>query len=200
LLDRVREATAHDPALVFADIVIRNGARLAERVAARRQHLRLAYYRDDSFLPFFPTACLAVRRLALEAVDGFRALESGGDADLCWRVQLAGYTGLQEIDEPLMEWRPRTSVVSLVQQWAKYGRSNALLRHEYRSSGATAPAPQSSVRLLAIYARRILRGLGRTRFRDAPVSLLDGLIDFARDVSYGTTMRRLRRESRGAEA
>lgn len=200
LLDRVREAAAHDPALVFADIVIRPGTRLAERVAARRQHLRLAYYRHDTFLPFFPTACLAVTRVALEAVDGFRVLESGGDADLCWRVQLAGYTGLQEIEEPLMEWRPRTGVRSLVQQWAKYGRSNALLRHAYRSNGATAPEPRSSVRLVAIYGRRTLRGLRRTRFRDAPVTVLDALVDLARDLSYGATMRRLRRASRGVQA
>jgi glycosyltransferase involved in cell wall biosynthesis len=200
LLDRLREAASHDPALVFADIVIRPGGRLAERVAARRQHLRLAYYRDDSFLPFFPTACLAVRREALEAVEGFRGLESGGDADLCWRVQLAGFTGLREIDEALMEWRPRTDVVSLVQQWAKYGRSNALLRHEYRSRGATAPPPQSNIRLVAIYGRRTLRALRRTRFRDAPVTVLDALVDLARDISYGTTTRRLRRESRWLEA
>jgi glycosyltransferase involved in cell wall biosynthesis len=200
LLDRVRDAASDDPALVFADIVIRTGGRLAERVAARRQHLRLAYYRDDSFLPFFPTACLAVKREALEAVGGFRGLESGGDADLCWRVQLAGFTGLREIDEQLMEWRPRTRVVSLVQQWAKYGRSNALLRHQYRSRGATAPAPQSSVRLVAIYGRRTLRALHQTRFRDAPATVLDALVDLARDISYGTTARRLRKDSRGLEA
>jgi glycosyltransferase involved in cell wall biosynthesis len=200
LLDRVRSACAQDPALVFADIVIRSGGRLAERVAAERQHLRLAYYRDDSFLPFFPTACLAVKRAALEAVGGFSALESGGDADLCWRVQLAGFGGLGEIEEPLMEWRPRSDVASLVRQWAKYGRSNALLRHQYRSRGATAPAPQSSARLVAIYGRRTLRALRRARFRDAPVTLLDALVDLARDISYATTTRRLQRESRGLEA
>lgn len=199
LLDRVREAVSDDPALVFADIVIRPGRRLAERVAAQRQHLRLAYYRDDAFLPFFPTACLAVKRSALEVVDGFRALESGGDADLCWRVQLAGFSRLREIAEPLMEWRPRTEAVSLVRQWAKYGRSNALLRHDYRSRGATAPSPQSSIRLLAIYGRRTLRTLLRSRFRDAPVTLLDALVDLARDIAYGATTRRLRRESRGLE-
>ena len=77
LLDRVREAAGTDPALIFADIVVRPGRRLAERVAAQRQHLRLAYYRDDSFLPFFPTACLGVQRSALETVDGFRVLASG---------------------------------------------------------------------------------------------------------------------------
>lgn len=200
LLDRVREASAKNPDLIFGDIVIRPGARLAERVAAGRQHLRVAYYQNDTFLPFFPTACLAVKRTVLNAVDGFRTLESGGDADLCWRIQLAGYRDLHEITEPLMEWRPRSDIRSLVQQWAKYGRSNALLRHEYGPQGATAPPPQATARLIAIYVRRTLGRLHRSRFRDAALILVDACVDLARDISYGRTMRRLRRDLRRLEA
>ena len=200
LLDRVRAAAAQNPALIFGDIVIRPGARLAERVAAGRQHLRVAYYRNDSFLPFFPTACLAVKRTALDAVDGFRTLESGGDADLCWRIQLAGYRELHEIAEPLMEWRPRSDIRALVEQWSKYGRSNAQLRHEYGPQGATAPPPQATARLLAIYARRTLRILRRNQFRDVALILVDAWVDLARDISYGRTMRRLRRDVRRLEA
>jgi glycosyltransferase involved in cell wall biosynthesis len=199
LLDRVREAASHDPALIFADIVVRPGTRLAERVAAGRQHLRLEYYREDSFLRFFPTAGLTVKRAALDAVDGFRVLESGGDADLCWRIQLSGFRELHEIEEPLIEWRPRSDVRSLVGQWAKYGRSNAQLRHEYRSRGATAPEPQSTPRLIAIHTRRTLRALRRGRFRDASVVLVDAVVDLARDLSYARTLRGLRRDSLPAE-
>lgn len=192
LLDRVRQAAGHDPALIFADIVVRPGRRLAERVAEQRQHLRVAYYRDDTFLPFFPTAGLGVKRAALDAVDGFRVTESGGDADLCWRIQLAGFRDVKEIGEPLIEWRPRTEVRSLVEQWAKYGRSNAVLRHAFRGSGATAPEPQPTLRLLAIHVRRALRMLRRGRLRNVSVILVDSTIDLARDVSYGRTMRALR--------
>jgi len=193
LLDRVRAAASQNPGLIFVDIVVRSGNTLAERVAAGRQHLRLEYYRSDSFLRFFPTAGLAVERVALEAVDGFRVLESGGDADLCWRIQLAGFRGLNEVEEPLIEWRPRSDVLSLVQQWAKYGRSNAQLRHAYGSQGAVVPPPQSTVRLSAIHLRRTLRALRRTRFRAVPVTVVDGLVDLAQDVSYGRTLRDLRR-------
>lgn len=192
LLDRVREAAANDPALIFADIVVRPGQRVAERVAAQRQHLRVAYYRDDTFLPFFPTAGLGVKRAALGAVGGFRVTESGGDADLCWRIQLAGFRDVEEIEESLIEWRPRTEIRSLVQQWAKYGRSNALLRHSFRASGATAPEPQPTVRLIAIHARRTLRTLRRERLRNASVVLVDAAVDLARDISYGQTARALR--------
>ncbi len=200
LLDRVREAASKGPALIFADIVVRPGTRLAERVAAERQHLRLEYYRDDSFLRFFPTAGLTVKRAALDAVDGFRVLESGGDADLCWRIQLSGFRELEEIQEPLIEWRPRSDVRSLVQQWAKYGRSNATLRHEYASQGAITSTPQPTLRLVAIHTRRTLRALRRARLRDASVILVDVILDLARDVSYGRTLRRLRRDARRSES
>lgn len=200
LLDRVREVASTDPALIFADIVVRPGRRLAERVAAQRQHLRLAYYRDDSFLPFFPTACLGVKRAALETVDGFRVLKSGGDADLCWRIQLAGFRERREIPEPLMEWRARRDVRSLVQQWAKYGRSNAQLRHEYRSRGATAPAPQPTLRLVAIHTKRTFLALSRSRLRDTSLILVDAAVDLARDISYGRTLRGFRREPQRPES
>ncbi len=45
----------------------------------------------DAAGPYFPTANLAVRRTALEAVDGFdNELAAGEDTDLAWRVQEAG--------------------------------------------------------------------------------------------------------------
>ena len=156
----------------------------------------MAYYREDTFLPFFPTPGLGVKRAALDAVDGFRVLESGGDADLCWRIQLAGFRDVEEIAEPLIEWRPRTRIRSLVQQWAKYGRSNALLRHDFRASGATAPEPQPTLRLIAIHVRRTMRTLRRERLRNASVVVVDAIVDIARDISYGQTMRALRSDPR----
>jgi glycosyltransferase involved in cell wall biosynthesis len=201
LLDRIRDATSRGPHLVFAEIVVRSGSRLAERVAAERQHLSLAYYRrTDPFLPFFPTACLAVKRESLQAVDGFRVVESGGDVDLCWRVQLAGFQETEELREPLVEWRPRTGVRSLVQQWAKYGRSNAWLRHEYRSRGAKPQSPVPTARLTAIHARRSLRSLRRRGVADAPEVFLEATIDLAFGISYGRATRSLRRTAQRSGA
>jgi glycosyltransferase involved in cell wall biosynthesis len=201
MLDRVRAATEPDPHLIFTEIRVRSGSRLAEKVAAERQHLSLAYYRrSDPFLPFFPTACLAVKRDALHAVDGFRVVESGGDVDLCWRIQLAGLDRTEEIRESLMDWRPRTEVRSLVAQWAKYGRSNAWLRFEYRSRGARPQAPLPTPRLAAIHLRRALRGVRRRGLVDAPVVFLEGAIDLAFGIAYGRATRSLRRSVQGSGA
>ena len=193
LLEKVRDAASHRPDLIFGEMCVRSGPRLAERAAAERQHLRVAPYAADSFLPYFPTACLTVRREALEAADGFRIVDSGGDADLCWRIQLSGMRKIIEIREPLMEWRPRSTVRSLLQQWAKYGRSSAWLRHEFRSHGATAPTPRPSIRILAFYTIRIFGRIVKRRAKDVPVIVVTTLVDLACDLSYARTMRALRK-------
>jgi len=144
-------------------------------------------------LPYFPTACLTVRREALDAADGFRIVDSGGDADLCWRIQLAGMREIIEITEPVMDWRPRATVRSLLQQWAKYGRSTAWLRHEFRFHGATAPTPRPAIRVLAGYAIRLLRRICQRRAKDLRLTVVTTLADLACDLSYTRSMRTLRK-------
>jgi GT2 family glycosyltransferase len=76
---------------------------------------------EHPYLPFGVTANLLVRRAALEQAGGFaEGIRSGGDADLCWRLQEAGWT---------LEHRPRAAVVhehraslrALLRQYARYG-------------------------------------------------------------------------------
>jgi glycosyltransferase involved in cell wall biosynthesis len=195
-LDRMRAAAAAGGDLIFSDIVVRGGNRLAERVAEHRQHLLARHYAATPyFLPYFPTANLAVRRAALEQVAGFRIMPSGGDADLCWRVQLAGFDHVCAIDETLMEWRPRPTVPALLEQWSKYGRSGARLRMEYAERGAPVEPALHPLHAVVRHARRTGR---RLRVSDAhhprTVTLVDGLVDLVEELSYGRTVRRLQRE------
>jgi glycosyltransferase involved in cell wall biosynthesis len=191
-LEHFRRAASGAPGLIFADVVVRGGSRLAERVAARRQHLLARHYADDPyFLPYFPTANLAVSRVALEAVGGFREMVSGGDADLCWRVQLAGFEDVRALDKPLMEWRPRLTVREFVQQWAKYGNSNAILRHTYADRGAAIEPPIAPLHVAARHVRRAVRRLRHERDSPVAVTVVDALADAAHELTYGRTMRRL---------
>ena len=197
-VERLRRAAAEDDAdLIFSDVIIRGGDRLAERVAAHRQHLLARHYTGPAnFLPYFPTANLAVRRTALEAVDGFRVMPSGGDADVCWRIRLAGFDRVTAIDEPLMEWRPRSSVTELLEQWAKYGRSNAALRFAWAAQGASIEPPLAPGHALARHVRRTLERVRRAH-DDTAVLLMDGLVDLVYDLAYGRAVRRLRRGEHG---
>ncbi len=193
-VERVRDAAADGCDLIFSDIVVRGGARVAERVAQHRQHLLARHYAERPyFLPYFPTANLAVRRTALEAVDGFRVMPSGGDADFCWRVQLAGFDTVRAIEEPLMEWRPRAAVGELLEQWAKYGRSNAVLRYAYADRGAPIEPALHPLHAIARHTRRTARRLARERNGGPVVTMLDGCVDLVHELSYGHTARRLKR-------
>lgn len=194
-LERFRAAAQSGGDLIFSDIVVRGGPRLAERVAAHRQHLLVRHYADNPyFLPYFPTANLAVRRAALAAVDGFEEMASGGDADLCWRVQLAGFERVIAIDEPLMEWRPRPTLPGLLEQWAKYGRSGAQLRMAYADRGAPVEPALHPAHAAARHARRTAQRL-RAKDNGGPaITLTDGLVDLVHELAYGQTVRRLRRE------
>jgi glycosyltransferase involved in cell wall biosynthesis len=193
-VDRVRDAAAEDFDLIFSDIVVRGGPRIAERVAEHRQHLLARHYADHPyFLPYFPTANLGVKRAALEGVDGFRVMPSGGDADFCWRVQLAGFDRVCAIDEPLMEWRPRATVAELLEQWAKYGRSNAVLRHAYADRGAPVEPALHPLHSIVRHTRRTARRLARERNGGPVITMLDGCVDLVHELAYGHTARRLKR-------
>lgn len=142
-LDAMRAAFVDDDvALVCSDVEIMAGDTVAAKVMHHRQTFR-AYHTNGErfFLPFFPTCNLAVRRSALEAVGGFEEMRSGGDADLCWRIQLAGLGRFVAIDQVTMDWIPRSAIREFLSQWARYGRSQAELRMRYQRHGLDTRPP-----------------------------------------------------------
>ncbi len=94
--------------------------------------------RPGSWVPFVPTAALAVRREALADVDGFdEALATGEDVDLVWRLHAGGwhvhYCPQVTVGHPCRPgWRPWLA------QRVAYGRSAPALAARHGS--AVAPA------------------------------------------------------------
>ena len=92
-------------------------------------------------VPYVPTACLAVRRSALEESGGFdEDLRFGEDVDLVWRLIAAGWSVRYE---PLAAvWHPpRADIPAMVRQRFDYGRSAAPLAVRHGSD--TAPLAAS---------------------------------------------------------
>jgi glycosyltransferase involved in cell wall biosynthesis len=139
LLDAHRALQAKpEVALSCTEVRTLSGPSLAARVAELQQpfslHGRIGVRgRPD----YFPTCNLGIARAAFEAVGGFRAMRSGGDADICWRVQDQGLGTMAADPRPLMEWQPRTSMRDLASQYRRYGGSTAYLNWVYDHS----PAP-----------------------------------------------------------
>jgi len=117
-----------DIALSCTETHTRGGPTLAERISAKRQPFALkGYVGVSTRLDFFPTCNLGVRSAAYRQVGGFRHMRSGGDADLCWRIQKAGLGGMAADPRPLMEWAPRASLSGTLEQWYRYGKSTRYL-------------------------------------------------------------------------
>lgn len=140
LLDAHRELHRDaDTALSCTGVWTRTGPSLAARVAELKQPISLHGAVGVPGRPdYFPTANLGIDRQAFTAVGGFRAMRSGGDADICWRIQEQSL-GVMGVDRRiLMEWEPRSSMRSLASQFKRYGGSTVYLRWVY---GDYSPAP-----------------------------------------------------------
>lgn len=93
-------------------------------------------------LPFAQTANAAYRRTIFERVGLFDpTLVSGGDLDMAWRMQRAGW-GLAYAPNALVRHRHRKTFRGLVRLYAKNGHGAALLGERYASY-----APYQSLRV-----------------------------------------------------
>jgi glycosyltransferase involved in cell wall biosynthesis len=118
------------------------GSTLVERFQVDERVLDAATAFTRPALPFAQTANAAYRRIVFERVGLFDpSLVSGGDLDLSWRIQRAGW-GLSYAAEAVVRHRHRTTFRGLVKLYAKNGHGAALLGHRYPSY-----APYQSLRL-----------------------------------------------------
>ncbi|MGI8802058.1 MAG: glycosyltransferase [Solirubrobacteraceae bacterium] len=139
-----------------------------------------------AYRPYAQTANCAVRRSAFEAVGGF-AREAGssaaGDADLCWRLQEAGWL-LESRPEAAVDHENRVRFRDLFGQLARHGAGLAWLEQRYPGSvplprarslvgrvphylraAAAAPDREETLFALADLACLCARDVGRLRRR-----------------------------------
>ena len=119
-----------------------------------------------AFRPFGSTANLLVRRAAFDDAGGFcEGIRSGGDADLCWRLQDLGWE-LEERPGAFVEHHHRERIAGLVRQAARYGRGRAWLERRF----ADCPPPSGVAReiarsLAAVPYHALLGRFERSAFR-----------------------------------
>ncbi len=148
-------------ALFGGETITSPGTSHAARHAAAVQPLAMRHGLERPFLPFFPTANLAVTAAALAAVDGFAVAASGGDLDLCWRVQLAGLGGCVAVPDAIVDWVPRSTMGSYLTNCRKYGAAAPAVTTRFAAAGAPTTAPPGWPAYVASEARHIARELVR---------------------------------------
>lgn len=121
-----------DVAIVAGEVTALPGKTLLERFADRTETLSQKHTLAHKFRPYGQTANLAIRRIALQKVGLFRPyLTTGGDADICWRVQQEYIGKLEFAPLAIVQHRHRTTLKELASQWRRYGRSNRYLHELY---------------------------------------------------------------------
>lgn len=167
------------------------GVTAAARFVADRQALSPRHTLADPFLPYVPTATLAIRRSTLESVGGFRDVRSGGDVDLCWRVQLAGLGAVTVADGALSDWVPRATVREVLRQWRRYGRARAELLARFQAQGAQRPPDRRFTASTLQETRRLLHGLRTEPPRAWDIEVVERLCALAWELGYRERSRHL---------
>jgi glycosyltransferase involved in cell wall biosynthesis len=173
-----------------SDVEMREGSgTVAQRWAVKAQPLRIWGYVEHPFLPYVPTASMAIRRASLDALGGFSPVRSGADADLCWRAQLHGM-GRVAVSEVGMWAVPRDSSRAALRQFSRYGRSGRELQRLYLTHGHPPGLPRR-----VGTARRALGALWERR-ADPAVAVLDAL----RIITYERSFREQARQDLASRA
>lgn len=87
---------------------------------------------SDTVAEHIPGCCMAFRKNALEAIDGFdpRFRAAGDDVDVCWRLQQRGWT--LGFSPAAMVWHHnRNSLSAYWKQQQGYGKAEALLERKW---------------------------------------------------------------------
>ena len=163
--------------LVVGEIKALPGKTWLEQYAERKHIMSQKDTLAHPFCPYGQTANIAVRTQALEKIGLFRPhMTTGGDADLCWRVQQHGGWKLQFAEQAIIQHRHRTTLSDLRSQWRRYGRSNRYL-HELYGVPLTRP----------LSAKEIRYRLARWLLKEAPIALYRVLTAKAPAIDILTT-------------
>ncbi len=178
-----------DAVLAGGDVHAVAGRDAATRYVARQQPLSVAHSAAHPVLPYAATANLAVRRDALEAVGGFREVRSGGDLDLCWRVQRAGLGALVVVDGAVVDWQPREGLRAVLRQWYRYGAARPVVLSRF--AGVAVDPPRGAAREAYLQLRWLGDGLAGARPGAWPVEVVDRLCQLAYWTGYRRSFRAL---------
>jgi cellulose synthase/poly-beta-1,6-N-acetylglucosamine synthase-like glycosyltransferase len=126
------------------------------------------------------TANLLVRRAAFDRLGGFaEGIRSGGDVDLCWRLQATGWT-LSHRHEAGVVHRHRETLRGFTGQVARYAAGAHWLDTRHPGSSPRWPL----VHGLVGSARDVAENLLRARFEEATFRAIDALGLVAHNVGY----------------
>ena len=112
------------------EIIALTGNSLLEQYAEQKELMSQKFLLQHSYCAYGQTANIAIRKQAFIDVGLFRPyLTTGGDADICWRIQKESHWQLKYAPEAIISHRHRSNFKTFKSQFYRYGCSNEYL-HE----------------------------------------------------------------------
>ncbi|GAB4525023.1 MAG: glycosyltransferase family A protein [Pleurocapsa sp.] len=113
--------------IVVGEVVALTGNSLLEKYAAKNHLMSQKFLLKHPFGAYGQTANIAIRKQAFIDAGLFRPhLTTGGDADICWRIQKAKWE-LKYAPDAVIKHRHRANLNSFRSQFRRYGTSNRYL-------------------------------------------------------------------------
>lgn len=127
LLNIVQPFIEPQVGIVVGAINALHGNSLLEQYAERNQLMSQHFLLKHPFGAYGQTANIAIRKAAFIDSGLFRPhLTTGGDADICWRIQQQGWA-LEYASQAIVSHRHRATLNNFRSQFRRYGRSNFYL-------------------------------------------------------------------------
>lgn len=118
--------------IVAGEIVGLPGETILEKYAEKQDTLSQKYTLKHPFCPYGQTANLAIKKEIFTQIGLFRPyLTTGGDADICWRIQRETDWKIQFAPNAIVQHRHRSTLTEFQSQWRRYGKSNRYLHELY---------------------------------------------------------------------
>jgi GT2 family glycosyltransferase len=156
-------------AIEDAPLPLARRATFAERYAVAKRSMRESNTLDRS-PPYAQTANCLVRRVAFDEVGGFADdVRSGGDADLCFRLQSVGWRIERRAAASVIH-RNRPALVALLIQKARHGSGAAWLEQRYPGT-----FPRQRLRWLA--ATSVRAPLAARRGEPQPLGVVEAIVE-----------------------
>lgn len=116
--------------IVVGELAALPGNSILEQYAERCELMAQKWLVNHAFCPYGQTANIAIRKEIFARVGLFRPyLTTGGDADICWRIQQQTEWKLDYAPDAIICHRHRSNLKDFKSQWRRYGTSNRYL-HE----------------------------------------------------------------------
>ncbi|MGH2767042.1 MAG: glycosyltransferase family 2 protein [Actinomycetota bacterium] len=117
---------------------------------------------EMAFLPFAGAGTLGIGRPLFEEIRGFDPLlPCYEEADLCWRIQLAGHEPPVWVPEAKLHYRLEQHGAERWRKATAFGQVQALLYRRYRSAGVPRESVRGAVVAWANLLWRLLRRVAR---------------------------------------